>query len=78
MAEHNIELGAGESVEQLFAQLKAEPTDELDEASLEDVSGGCIAAVCVCVAWHIGFGAIRAPRAKEAVAEAVAMGNCRS
>lgn len=44
LAEHNIELGAGESVEQLFAQLKAESTDELDEAMLEDVSGGSLSS----------------------------------
>lgn len=42
LAEHNVELEAGVSAEQLLAQLKAEPTDELDENALEDVSGGVI------------------------------------
>jgi len=44
LAAHDVALEEGTSVEELLAQLKAEPTDELDEDALADVSGGVILA----------------------------------
>lgn len=60
LAEHNIALEEGLTVERAFEMVKAQESDELNEVALDDVNGGIglLAAVGAAASFTVGGAAI--------------------
>ncbi len=56
--ENNIVLAEGETLEDAFAAAQAAKTDELNEDSLEEVSGGVVLALTTAACFVVGSGLV--------------------